>query len=270
MKFLMLMVVGIFVSLQVAAKTILISDIDDTVKISHVLDTSEAVKNAFKTGNLFAGTNVLYHGVKSQDNSIKFFYVSNAIQALMQNSHAEFLSKNKFPAGLLSLRASPWDKSFKLTEISRIIKTEKPDTVVLIGDNGEKDPVIYAQIVKKYPTIRFITYIHQDYFTQSREDQGAALQPGQIGYVTSWDLLLQLRQQNLINDDFAREFLRGFADIFLPESGHEKEGVLVIPAWIDCRDFVWTANDKDFAGSQDHGLVKERILNRCSHEAIED
>lgn len=270
MKFLAVLFLGILAAIQVAAKTLVVSDIDDTIKISHVLDTSESIKNALKTGNVFADMNLVYQGIKTLDKDVQFYYVSNAIRAFMQKSHQKFLVQNNFPEGTLSLRPSLSEKNFKLEEIRKIIADEKPDRVVFFGDNGERDPKIYAQLVKEHPKVRFVTYIHVDYFTKSSEDKGATLQPGQIGYVTAWDLLLQLRQVGLVSDSYTRGFLKAFADFFLLESGYQKDGKLVIPAWVDCRDFVWTAKDEDLAGVQDHRLVKERTLDRCSQEAIED
>lgn len=252
------------------AKTILISDIDDTIKISHVLDKTEAVKNAFRTDNVFGGMSSLYRALKLDNPDLKFFYVTNAPKQIMQRYHTEFLIRHSFPKGGLRLRPSLFEDNFKVTEVRKILKTEEPTTVILIGDNGEKDPVVYAQIQKENPQIRFLTYIHIDYYSRASEDRGASLKPGQIAYVTSWDLLLQLRQQAMVTEASANQFLKYFSLVFLQESQDLKVGSVVIPAWMDCRDFSWTAQDQNLVEIDKANLVREKILNRCSHAGIED
>lgn len=252
------------------SKTILISDIDDTLKIVHVLDKTEALRNVFRTENIFGGMSSLYRVVKKQDRSIKFFYVSNAPKQIMQGYHKEFLSLHRFPRGTLRLRPNFFDDDFKTIEIREILKKEKPDRVIMVGDNGEHDPEFYAQIQKEHENIRFVTYIHMNYYSQDYEDRGEVLQEGQIGYVTAWDLTLHLRQEGLVSDDATKEFMKIFALEYMQESEDLKLGTVVIPSWLDCRDFQWTAQDQDLSGFAEHALVKEKILERCGHDEIED
>jgi hypothetical protein len=251
---------------QAQAKTILISDIDDTIKNSHILDTSDALFNAEKTENLVLGMNAAYKAVKIKDASIKFFYVTNAPKFLMESFHRKFLSFNKFPVGAVRLRENLFQSDFKISEIRKILKAEKPNTVILTGDNGEKDIFVYEQMKMEYPQIRFFTYIHQLYSRRSQEYRGAVIRPGQVGFVTSLDLILQLRKDGLVASSDVAAFVNSFATDFAKEDDMDEDGAVAIPIWLDCRDFTWTAPDSDLLLSLTYLEAKNRILERCQIE----
>lgn len=264
---LMILVLGFT---QAQAKTILISDIDDTIKNSHVLDKTDAFFNAGNTENAVLGMNAVYRAAKAADKGIKFFYVTNAPKSLMQDSHRAFVSQNKFPVGALRLRDSLFQNDFKVTEIRKILKAERPDSAILIGDNGEKDILVYEQIKNEFPGIRFVTYIHLAYSTLNPEDTGLAIRAGQIGFATSLDLILQLRQENFVTGADTAAFVRDFVNAYSQEDEMNDDGPQALPSWFDCRDFQWTARDADLSMTPGYVKAKERILERCSIPALED
>ncbi|MCE3010378.1 MAG: App1 family protein [Proteobacteria bacterium] len=171
---------------RTSRSTILISDIDDTLKISHVLNTAESVGSAGKVGNHFLGMAGLFRHA-----DIPTYYVSNAPESLMGASHELFLMYNDFPAGEMHLRKSLSDENHKVETLIEIIDRTKPERVILVGDNGEQDPAIYQLIQSRYPEIQFQIYIHWVYDSQGKSDRGAPLPAGQRGFVTALDLGLQ-------------------------------------------------------------------------------
>jgi hypothetical protein len=242
------------------AKTIVISDIDDTLKISHVLDRVDVLDYALLTDNVFGGMSTLLRAMEKQDSTLKFYYVSNAPRDLMQTTHEEFVSNNDFPEGPVRLRESFFQTDFKITEIRKIIKNEEPDDIVLIGDNGERDSEIYAQASFEHPGVRFHTYIHRVYSGPSAKP----LKPEQKEFVTSWDLLLNLLSEGFVSRDQSLDFLNKFALTYMRESQDQRYGNIIVPLWVDCSEFTWTAPDADFNLLVAHNLVKQKILNRCS------
>lgn len=255
---------------QAQAKTILISDIDDTIKNSHVLDKSDAFFNADKFENTVLGMSELYKAAKDTDKDLKFFYVTNAPKSLMAASHRAFIALNKYPRGAIRLRESLFQSDFKITEIRKILKAEKPDAVVLIGDNGEKDVYFYEQIVGEFPNIKFVTYIHQIYSTFNSEDTGAPLRRGQTGFVTALDLALHLRKEGVVSPALAIDFVRDFVSVYATENEMREDGPQAIPSWVDCRNHQWTARDYDLSMEAGYQKAKDRILERCSIPALED
>jgi uncharacterized protein DUF2183 len=265
--FLLILLLGLS---QAQAKTILISDIDDTIKNSHVLDKPDALFNADKIENTVLGVNALYELASRMDPTLKFFYITNAPKTFMEGSHRDFLKYNKFPRGALRLRESLFQNDFKVTEIRKVLKAEKPEFAILLGDNGEKDIYVYQQIEKEFPDILFITYIRQAYTKMDSDNTGNALKPGQKGFVTALDLLLQFRHEGFVDKAESIGFVRDFITVYSTENDRNSDGAQAIPAWLDCRDFKWTAEDSDLMMLPGYVATKNRIQKRCSIPALED
>lgn len=133
------------------AKTLIVSDIDDTIKLTDVLNSNlEIVRNGLFSKKAFSGMSTLYRELGS---SAEIYYVSGSpevIKPVLTN----FMSENKFPQGRNLLLRPMKVESFdhKIASITKLIEAKQPDEVILIGDDGEKDPEIYDQISKHYPS----------------------------------------------------------------------------------------------------------------------
>lgn len=233
---------GIILSWQsVNAKTIVISDIDDTIKISHVL-SKKTVFNVPRVHNVFLGMNVAYQELQKQDKSIKFFYITNAPDFIMEDWHQKLVSKNNFPEGPILLRPELSEKEHKDKSIRALLASEKPDFVILIGDNGERDPEIYADIVadmaKKQPQIKFLTQIHMPYFVNAPvvpKKRGKPLRENQEGFATSYEMVLSWFDKGIVGADNVETFLNDFTKNIMVEPKEESAGILAFPDWMDCR-----------------------------------
>lgn len=139
----------------------IISDIDDTIKDSHVLDKQLLVRNTFVNPlHSVAGMSDLYQHFTSNHRNIAFHYVSSSPLQLYPLL-TEFLQQEKFPAGSLHLRQiklldelfkeGSSSQKHKHKQIRDLLKQFPKRTFVLIGDSGEADPEIYAAIAKHYP-----------------------------------------------------------------------------------------------------------------------
>lgn len=137
-----------------------ISDIDDTVKISYVTNHKKLLEYTFlKEFKAVPGMAKLYRQWQSLNAS--FHYVSSSPWYLYPPLQA-FTDKNRFPKATFSLK----DLRFRDETLFNLFKkgTEtKPDQIepilqryplrkfVLVGDSGEQDPEVYADIYRKYP-----------------------------------------------------------------------------------------------------------------------
>jgi len=138
-----------------------ISDIDDTIKISNVLDTKELLKNTFtREFRVVPGMAALYAGWA--DRGAAFHYVSGSPWQLYRFITG-FLDEKGFPRGSVHL------KKFRLTDrssirflvgdqleykkkrIQNIIKDFSGRQFILSGDSGEQDPEVYAAIAMEFP-----------------------------------------------------------------------------------------------------------------------
>jgi phosphatidate phosphatase APP1 len=241
------------------AQTLLITDIDDTLKMSHVLDTLSVVDSSIALRDRFLGMSELYQAVATSD-SVKIAYVSNAPASLMTTLHRQFLALNNFPKGGLYLKETMFQTGFKLKIIRQLLKDLKPSQVVMVGDNGESDPEIYAQIQDEFPHISFSTFIHQVYSVQNPTETGNSLKPGQKGFVTSVDLTLHFHQMGLLPEAKAHSMVEQSIPRILEEREDEITGELAFPAWMDCRDFQISVNDP----SELFQKFMKKTARRCS------
>ena len=137
-----------------------ISDIDDTIKHSEVLDKSELLRNTFsRPFQAVSGMAALYQQWSAK--GAAFHYVSASPWQLYP-ALAAFFAQENFPGGSFHLRLFRiHDDSFeaflhssrphKLESIRALLARYPQRRFVLVGDSGEQDPEIYGDIARAYP-----------------------------------------------------------------------------------------------------------------------
>jgi phosphatidate phosphatase APP1 len=140
-----------------------ISDIDDTIKHTQVLDRREMLLNTFaRPLRPVAGMAELYARTEAAaGGSTRFHYVSSSPHQLWPMLDT-FLRDHGFPGGSVHLRMIDWRKEVfgegsssyehKLTTISALMREFARRRYALVGDSGEKDPEIYGEIARQFPT----------------------------------------------------------------------------------------------------------------------
>ncbi|MEJ7807144.1 MAG: phosphatase domain-containing protein, partial [Telluria sp.] len=151
----------------------IISDIDDTVLWTNVTNKLNmafmlARSNAH-TRKPFKGVAAFYRaltqGAGGNENN-PVFYVSSSPWHLF-GPLVEFLRLQGIPVGPLLLRELGMREVFKLTshgnhklgKIELILSFFPDMQFVLIGDSGEQDPEIYAEVVRRHPKSVRVIYI---------------------------------------------------------------------------------------------------------------
>lgn len=137
-----------------------VSDIDDTIKVTNVRDRKELLANTFlrrfeavpgmaPTYRLLAGGKATFH------------YVSGSPWQLYPALAELTAGDAGFPAGTFHLRAvglldssmlNPLGalEEFKTREIEALFKAFPRRRFVLVGDSGERDPEIYGSLARKH------------------------------------------------------------------------------------------------------------------------
>lgn len=137
-----------------------ISDIDDTIKVSAVLNKPALLINTFlREFEAVPGMAGAYRSWAKQGAS--FHYIS-ASPWQLYNPLRDFADKEGFPAGTFHLKSfrvkdssffslfdSPYE--YKLAIIEPILKAFPRRRFVLVGDSSEKDPEVYGQLARDYP-----------------------------------------------------------------------------------------------------------------------
>ncbi|WP_424961864.1 App1 family protein [Ekhidna sp.] len=142
-----------------------ISDIDDTVLISHATQLLRKLrliltKNA-KTRLPFPGVKDFYCALVGNDSANPIFYVSssewNLYDFLVDFFETRELPKGpfllqRFKSGLKELiKSGGGTHMHKQEKIEALMEFYPNQSFVLIGDSGQRDPEIYAEIVRQYP-----------------------------------------------------------------------------------------------------------------------
>ncbi|MDT8396475.1 MAG: phosphatase domain-containing protein [bacterium] len=136
-----------------------ISDIDDTIKVSNVLDKEELLANTFlKEYRPVPGMAEAYRAWEKE--GAVFHYVSASPWQLYLPL-AGFMSSEGFPPGAFTLRsfrikdrtffnlfASPMET--KVPVIGSIMSRYPGRKFILVGDAGEKDPEVYGEIARTH------------------------------------------------------------------------------------------------------------------------
>lgn len=157
------------------ARYVVISDIDDTVMKTGVANTVVMLWRLFAQGArsrvAFPGVAALYkalHGGVSGGERNPMLYVSRGPWSLYEVLD-EFFHLHGIPVGpILFLREwgvslrHPFPrraKDHKLARIRRMVALYHDRPFLLIGDSGQRDPEIYAQVVREHPGRVLAIYI---------------------------------------------------------------------------------------------------------------
>ena len=152
----------------------IISDIDDTVLVSQATKLRKKLnlmlfKNA-RTRLPFEGVSAFYQALHEGSSHHQFrpiFYVSSSSWKLYDLLY-DFFELQGIPKGPLLLRDSRLDrfkfkasvhKGHKLEQVESIMHAYPQKSFILIGDSGQKDAQIYAEICKLYPNRVLAIYI---------------------------------------------------------------------------------------------------------------
>jgi len=138
----------------------IISDIDDTIKRTQVRDRREMLLNTFARRFEAAPGMAAYYRALAQTPGTRFHYLSASPMQLYPPL-ADFVRDAGFPTGSMHLRESttwrtliPGDqdsRAHKLGVIERLLADFPQRRFMLVGDSGESDPEIYAQVARTHP-----------------------------------------------------------------------------------------------------------------------
>lgn len=158
-----------------------ISDVDDTVKISHVTDHKELMRYTFFLDFVTApGMQELYSEWAHEDDVMFHFVLSSPWH--LYNPLVDFLRDNNYPFATITLnnirlKDSAIHNLFKKgtetkpKQIEPILKAYPKRKFILIGDSGEQDPEVYADIMRRYSTQVLRIYIRNVTNASSTDDR---------------------------------------------------------------------------------------------------
>jgi len=142
-----------------------VSDVDDTILQTGVQRLGQMLRHTFTGSALtrtpFPGAAELYRDLAAGTNP--FFYVSSSPWNLHSFLLA-FLRHRDFPLGPVLLRdllGTSRGREQKGGRIEEVLELHPDLPFVLIGDSGEKDPQVYAEVVRAHPGRVLAVYIRE-------------------------------------------------------------------------------------------------------------
>lgn len=190
----------------------IISDIDDTIIISKATNIQEKFwlsvsKNAY-TRRPFPGVSEFYR-LLSSNAKYPVFYVSSSDWNLF-DLIKDFMNYRNIPRGPILLKdhhmslKNIWKSGggsheHKVDKISFLMNFYPKLNFVLIGDSGQHDPEIYAEVINKYPGRVEAVYIRQvGTIDENREKElNALLPPNRIAWVKNSTEAIEHARKNL-------------------------------------------------------------------------
>lgn len=217
MKKLNLISLCLFFSLSSHGAISVISDLDDTIKITNAGDPLEATVNGVFTLTAYTGMPTVINEMDTEEGK---FYVLSASPAFLKPRVKELLAKNDLKADGIILRNVLRREStleFKTRSIRTILENS-PDDFILLGDDVDKDPFVFEAIQKEFPSRITAAYIH---VVKNRE-----IPAGITRYYTAFDLALRESMAGRLNAD---SVLKVFGVVSTGKKLKE-----IIPKFADC------------------------------------
>ena len=218
---------------------VVVSDIDDTIKISHVSSIPNLVGRTFFKKQIFSGMPELYTELarSSQMPAEKALYFISSSPNFLHDSLAELLDRTAFPARTLLLR--DWMEQadsfiFKNATIAQLGK-DVEQSFVMLGDDTEKDPEVYDRFRSEHKQDKSLAiYIRRVTGASRKIPQGIK------EFYTAMDVALMEHQRGRLSESQ----VVSVANAILAASDE-----LIIPEFADCLSDAWIAQLLESVGN---------------------
>jgi hypothetical protein len=162
---------------------VVISDVDDTLKITNVPSYGSSLKNLFFGKKTFLGMSELFKSYQNQTQT--FYYLSAAPQSVLSRVENMLIHGNHFPKGIfLFSNWFDWKRNYdfkyeKLIELAKSIS----QPFLLIGDDTQSDPDVFQAFKANQNSEKILqVYVHRV--------TNRSIPTELVSYSTSFDLIL--------------------------------------------------------------------------------
>ena len=216
-----------------------ISDLDDTLKVTNVSSIPKTIKNFFLSKKAFQAMPEL---MRTMNEYADFLHILTRSPTLIRPQIKGFLKKHHIPYDKLMTLNILKGKFHKM----RSIQENLDDEMILIGDNVQLDEKIYWEVSRRYPFTSIKVYIHKIKNTPN-------LFKDTITFFTAFEIAFEEHLDDRM--DFAQ--LSSIAQIILEEKQMER----VIPSFAHC-----PTKKEEFHRQTTHELfvqVQAKVLGYC-------
>lgn len=187
----------IFLSYSSFAAITLVTDLDDTIKITNSGREVDGTINALFSKKVFTGMPEYIEGVKSYVDEI---HVLSASPTVLRKFIEEAFVEHKIEVDSLILRNLLRRQSkieYKVQELIKLLNQNPSDDFILIGDDVGQDPEVFDEIQRHFPNRVIASYIHVI--------NDRSLPKTSVPYWTTFDLLLREYQAGRVSDSMMEE-----------------------------------------------------------------
>lgn len=228
--------------------TVLVSDIDDTIKATGIHSAHVAL-NALSTTSEFAGMSLLYSGWHALDTKKKKITYLSAAPGPVINLGIDFLRASRFPgdsadvsASVVGGRGLESAGEFKGKKLIAMYDAavEKPDTVILVGDNGEQDMTAYGALIDHVRRTRGKTKVYSFiHYVYESAGKATPIEGPHTAFVSAADLAIRFYEAGWIDDATLTKVLNEVAYDSGATNGLTDT---IVPSFMECGMFVsWPA-----------------------------
>jgi hypothetical protein len=232
----------------------IISDLDDTIKITHVKNL-KGLYHATLDDRVFIGMPELFRSFKaSAENKL---YVVSGSYRIVGGPVAGLLQRNGIDVDGVHLTGG---SSKKPASIRRLME-KNHDDVILLGDDQEKDPYFYQQIKELFPDRIKAIYIHQLNIKQ--------LPAGQIPFYSAYEVAAHEVSAGRLSESHLEKVKNSIQEVLDLKPGDpyitRRMSNLLIPDWQNCdRESV----QKVLNATRAFDFVDKEFLNRLGGIAV--
>lgn len=169
----------------------IISDLDDTIKITNSGDLVESVGYATARKEVYAGIPEFLSGARAY---VSGLHVISSSPEILQSKVVGLLEKQKIQFENIILNSNfnrPDHMEYKTGAIKKVLDATT-DQFILMGDDVGDDPEIYDNIIKEYPDRILASYIH---IVKNRSVPESAQK-----YITTYELALKEYQAGRLDE----------------------------------------------------------------------
>lgn len=153
------LLISLFLSSTLWARIIVVSDLDDTIKIINSGNEIEGARNALTTNLVFTGIPSFYQELAHYTDEL---HILSAGPSILKNKITKDMRSHGIEFKALELRKlSNWEDKLthKVGYLVKLMK-ENPDAqFILLGDDVGKDPEAYDEVMRHYPGRVLASYI---------------------------------------------------------------------------------------------------------------
>jgi hypothetical protein len=150
---LLLLPISTFASISI------VSDLDDTIKITNSGDTVDGAYHAALKSDVFSGISEFLYATRDYSNELHILSASPRVLKLKieMTLKKRYIQYNSIILRNLALKQSKLD--YKVASLKALLE-KSSDDFILIGDDVGQDPEAYAKIQELYPNRILAIYIH--------------------------------------------------------------------------------------------------------------